>query len=466
MMTDTFTCTGCGNNVSFCICEHPPTRNGDNPGHGILREVTPCTLAECRDTFRRWLGNEYDLDALDATLATAAAEKLTGDPLWLLLVSGSGNAKTETVQALNLAGAHVASTISSDGALLSGTPKAQRTKTATGGLLRAIGDRGLLVIKDVTSILSMNRDTRSAVLAAIREIHDGHWTRYLGTDGGRTLEWTGRIVIIGAVTTAWDRAHDVIASMGDRFLILRMDSTEGRMEAGRQSRRNVGHEEQMRTELSTAVAGVLISANIAETEIDDNEAETLLAAANLVTQARTGVDYDYRGYVIDVHAPEMPTRFMKQLVQIVRGGVAIGMQRPYALRLAIRCARDSMPPLRLDILQDIAEHPASTPTEVRRRLDKPRATADRQLQSLHILGILQLDEAEREDGKTTWRYSLADGIDPNTLSLPEMSPPQQGPQTVTRFVNTYPQDTSKRDDVLSDTYNNTGNDEHLFDPPF
>ena len=77
------------------------------------------------------------------------------------------------------------------------------------------------------------------------------------------------------------------------------------------------------------------------------ETERLLAAADLVTLARTGVEYDYRGDVIDAHAPEMPTRFAKQLTQIVRGAVAIGMDRADALRLAMRCARDSMPPLRL-----------------------------------------------------------------------------------------------------------------------
>ena len=47
---------------------------------------------------------------LNAVLATAAAERLTGDPLWLLVVSGPGNAKTETVQALSGAGALVTST--------------------------------------------------------------------------------------------------------------------------------------------------------------------------------------------------------------------------------------------------------------------------------------------------------------------------------------------------------------------
>src|SRR5687768_13716035 len=61
-------------------------------------------LDHANATARRWLGESYDLDALHAVLATAAAERLGGDPLWLLIVSGSGAAKTEQVQALAGAG--------------------------------------------------------------------------------------------------------------------------------------------------------------------------------------------------------------------------------------------------------------------------------------------------------------------------------------------------------------------------
>jgi hypothetical protein len=104
---------------------------------------------------RKWFGDDFDLDAVDLTLAAAASERLTGDPLWLLIVGGPGTAKTEMVSALIGARAHVISTIHSEGALLSAT-KATKAKqaTATGGLLRKIGERGVLVIKDVTSILS------------------------------------------------------------------------------------------------------------------------------------------------------------------------------------------------------------------------------------------------------------------------------------------------------------------------
>jgi hypothetical protein len=171
-------------------------------------------LKQAHEVFKRWFGHDNDLDALDAMVAAAAVERLDGDPLWLLIISGSGNTKTETVQSLSGIGAIVVSTITSEGALLSATAKRERGKDATGGLLREIGDRGVLVIKDVTSILSMGRELRGQVLGALREIHDGSWVRKVGTDGGRSLPWSGRIAIIGAVTTAWDQAHAVIAIDG------------------------------------------------------------------------------------------------------------------------------------------------------------------------------------------------------------------------------------------------------------
>ena len=62
--------------------------------------------------------------------------------------------------------------------------------------------------------------------------------------------------------------------------------------------------------------------------------------------ARSAVERDYRGDIVFAHDPEMPTRFAKQLVQLLRGAVAIGMTPADAMRLALRCARDSIPPLR------------------------------------------------------------------------------------------------------------------------
>lgn len=383
---------------------------------------SPTPLDEAHAIFSQWLGADYDLEVLDAVLAVAAVARLGGDPAWLLVVSGSGAAKTETVAALQASGAYVTSTISSEGALLSGTSQKDRAVTATGGLLRKLGDGGVLVIKDFTSILSMNRDARSSVLAALREIYDGMWERNLGSDGGQSLAWTGRLVVIGAVTTAWDKAHSVISSMGDRFVLVRLDSTRGRVASGRQAIANTGNETTMREQLGRAVAAVLADVNReSDLSLTDEEAGQILALANIVTMARTGVEMDYRGDVIDAHAPEMPTRFAKQLTQILRGGIALGVNRARMLGIVSRCAADSMPPLRLTVLVDLLECPQSSTTEVRKRLDKPRSTVDRTLQALHMLGLLTVTEEEEGAKRTVWRYSIAAGVDLTALEGLKMS---------------------------------------------
>lgn len=401
--------------------EREPATAAPEPARAVpgVESVTlppPVTLDECHGVFRKWMGPGYDLGALDVILAAAAIERLDGDPLWALIVAGSGNAKTETVQSARTAGALTVSTIASEGALLSGTSSRERAADATGGMLRQLEPRGLLVIKDVTSILSMSRDARQSVLGALREIYDGYWDREVGTDGGRRLEWAGRIGVLGAVTTAWDQAHAVIASLGDRFVLVRTDSRHDRAVSARQALANTGSERQMREELGKAFGGVIAGMGKPPADLTEDEIGRLVGAADLVTLARTAVEFD-RGEVDMAHDAEAPTRFARQLQQVFRGAVAIGADRDDALRLALRVARDSMPPLRLAILDDLAAHPGSTSRDVHRRIGAPRSTARRQVDALHMLRVIEMTDEEEMFGKTVWRFSLAADIDPAVVEL-------------------------------------------------
>jgi hypothetical protein len=266
----------------------------------------------------------------------------------------------------------------------------------------------------------MDKKARGLVLAALREIYDGKWERNVGTGGGRTLLWNGRIAIVGACTTAWDTAHSVIAIMGDRFVIVRSDSEtdQVRTRSAWQAIRNTGKETAMRTELATAVGGLIANASTQEYQLTPAEIDRLIKLANIVTRTRTGVERDYKGETVDKHALEMPTRFVKQLTQLVRGTAAVGMPPETAMRLATRCARDSIVPLRRDILLDVAAHPQARPREVARRIIRPRITVERELQALRLLNALICDhvdvvQAGRE--RTLERYSLAPILDRQLL---------------------------------------------------
>jgi DNA-binding transcriptional ArsR family regulator len=385
-------------------------------------------IADIHELFRKYFGDEYDMQTADAVLAVAATNKLTGDPPWLMMISGSGNAKTETVNSVSGVEHTVAiSTIASEGALLSAVKK--KNRSSTGGLLRQIGGAGILVIKDFTSIVSGDRKARAQILAALREIHDGKWDRSVGASGGLTISWVGRIICIAACTTAWDSAYSVLAVMGPRFVIIRSSARVGRTAAGKRSVRNAGAENMIRKEISQAVAALITDARLhpRDAHLTEDEEDKLIAAADIVTRARTGVEVDYQGNVIDAHEPEMPTRFSKQLVLIFRGALSIGIGRGTAMTLALRCARDSIPPIRLSVLKDLAANDIENcrVSAIADRLRKPWRTIRRTLEALYVLGLIHCveedAEEEEDDGngaktdRKLFRYSLAADVNLNAL---------------------------------------------------
>src|SRR5262249_44783980 len=153
------------------------------------RGMTP-ELTVCIESFRRWL-HLPEVGHVLLVLGAVVANRAEGDPVWPLLVGGPGWGKTEVLNSLrDQPDVHPVATLT-EASLLSGTPHRQRSPEARGGKLREIGAFGILTLKDFGSVLSMNRDTRAQVLAALREIHDGSWTRVVGTDGGKTLHWEG-----------------------------------------------------------------------------------------------------------------------------------------------------------------------------------------------------------------------------------------------------------------------------------
>ena len=94
----------------------------------------------------------------------------------------------------------------------------------------------------------------------------------------------------------------------------------------------------------------------------------------------------------------MPTRFVKQLVLIFRGALSIGIDREAALALAMRCARDSIPPTRLSVLKDLAAYQGSYSriAAIAGRLHKPWITIKRTLDALWMHDLVDVEE-EAED---------------------------------------------------------------------
>jgi hypothetical protein len=200
-------------------------------------------------------------------LGTVAANLLPGDPVWLGLIGPPSSAKTEILNSTLMLPDVVQAATVTPASLLSGTPKKQFDKSAKGGLLRRIGDFGIIVLKDFGSILSMRPDAKAETLAALREVYDGSWTRHLGTDGGKMLSWQGKVGLLFGATGVIDAHYSVIGAMGDRFLFNRLAPlSEG------QFKRALKHQgaatKRMRTELAEAVASLFAARRLSACETE------------------------------------------------------------------------------------------------------------------------------------------------------------------------------------------------------
>jgi hypothetical protein len=176
----------------------------------------------------------------------------------------------------------------------------------------------------------------------------------------------------------------------------------------------------MREQLGAVVGELLQHLDDEDVTLSDAEDDKLQKCAEITTMARTAVERGYNGDIINAHEPEMPTRFTKQLMQVVRGGVAIGLSRNAAMKLAIRIAKDSIPPLRLEIILDIAANPDSRPGDVCKRINKPWTTVKREMEALCMIGILdvEIEESETEDegrAHRKWLYAVAESFRHDTL---------------------------------------------------
>ena len=317
---------------------------------------------------------------------------MSGDPIWLLIVGAPGGGKTEMLQTLaTLKGFHPAATFT-EASLLSGTPKRERGAGATGGLLRVIGDHGTILLKDFGSVLSMPRDPRAALMAALREVFDGSWTRQLGTDGGRTLNWTGKCGLLAGVTPAIDSHHAVMASLGERFLLYRLPVADPKLLAAA-ALKHVGAEKAMRAELSSAVKNWFQAVDLPANPIppDEAEVEFLIALATLTVKARSGVERDYRTRDIDfVPDSEVPGRFVRCLAQLLAGVKVIGVPVDERRALIRKAALDSIPALRRRALEMLSAAGAPIKTsDVAKELDHPTVTVRRSLEELAAHGVLR-----------------------------------------------------------------------------
>jgi hypothetical protein len=350
------------------------------------RKTPETDLVDVVEEFRRhlWLP---DPGTVYVTLATVAANRLPGDPVWALLVGASSSGKSETTNALNrLPEYHAVSTFSEAG-LVSGS------SDGTPGLLIQIGEAGLLVFKDLTTILSKHKADRDGVLGCLREVYDGSYTRRLGNKGGER-KWEGRLGLIAAVTEMIDD-YD-LGQLGERFIRYRLPapSAEDTLATGRMVLDTLHLQRDSRAARARIVDEFFAGLTFPEVppEPSDEDRNRLNVLAGIGARCRSPIIRDrYKGDQIErVPIPEGIGRMLAQLGQLLAGMRVIGVPEDEVWRLLAQIVLDGMHPLRRKVL-DLAvdEGRQMTTATIAARCDLPSTSVRRHLEDLTALGVLE-----------------------------------------------------------------------------
>lgn len=357
------------------------------------------TLADVDRVFQETL-HMPDLAALHVVLATVVANRMEGEPVWLLLIGPPSSAKTETVETLGNLPDVVTLSATTKAGLLSGSSE----KGGTGGVLFEGGERFLLVVKDFTTVASEHASTRNEVLAIFREIFDGKVERAVGSGGGKRIKWRGHAGAIACATEAVDAVD--MANFGERWVRFRLPDhdEEDRLAAGHAAIANVGHQREQRARRQAVVTGFFESLSIPEypPALSAEEQAHLVHVADIGTKCRSAVvrGGGHGDEITQVPQPEETPRLVGELGQLAGGLSVIGVDRNERWRILVQCAFDGMGTMRRRVIDVLlaAERDYGTAT-VAGRCRLPVSTVRRHLQDLNALGLVDLTGTEPE----TWQ---------------------------------------------------------------
>jgi hypothetical protein len=359
-----------------------------------------------------------DPGPLYAVCGALAANTLRGYPVWLMLIGPPESGKTELLRPLlGLPGVRECGDLSGKAALLSASSKRDTAADATGGLLKglAVRDaggkyRGALVMLDFArTVLACDpRETR-ALMGAIGMLHDQHYQRDTGTDGGRTISFHGRIGFLAACTDAIDHPDHAQANaeMGERCIMYRYPESDGYHEiaSALSSPDGTDKTDMLRGLFETWFRDADLDWNAPKPprELSAPEKRFIGMLAMFTARGRSAVMRDKRGTgeIVGVSRSALGPRLANTFAHLQRGMEHIGCEPSEIRRVLCQCAIDSLPAVRAKAVR-VLQTGAQALVTVAAALRIGNGAAARTLEDLRMHGLTDTD---RPNGSGLWKLT-------------------------------------------------------------
>lgn len=266
--------------------------------------------------YRKWLLLPDTL-TLDFLFGAVIANRLPGDPLWGLIVGPPGATKTELLISLTDSPMIATASAMTPQSLVSGF---NYSGGADPSMIPQWNGK-VVVFKDMTTLLSMNKIQQDEVFSILREAYDGPFKKTFGNGVQRSFH--SRFGLIAGVTPIIEMFAETHASMGERFLrfpILAPNTIEEKLALARRAADSKFTEDAMRADLRSVAKEVLSFKFENNVEISHEMTEKLLHAALLLATLRPTIFRDnFSKEITYKPVGEVPTRLTKQFQKILHG---------------------------------------------------------------------------------------------------------------------------------------------------
>jgi len=283
--------------------------------------------------------------------------KISGKPIWLLILSGSSAGKTSLMDIISKCGKWI---VPIDTLTTNTFASGLRSDTESSLLFQA--NDGVLVFKDFTTLTSMNEEGLREIMGQLRAIYDGSFHKKTGNNV--VIDWTGKIGIIAGGTGAAARKMRQFSDQGERFINYHLEVANSREMAIR-AMDNVSSLKEKEEGLRDLVAEFVnqkLSTTLPENLKVPRELQLeIIDVADLATMARSPVTMDKKDptVVAFVGEREQPARMAMMLTNIASALMVISDETelsPFNASILHKTALDSIPVERRLVLQVLAKY--------------------------------------------------------------------------------------------------------------
>jgi hypothetical protein len=399
-------CYRCVKYYSKDPCPYLASGEGE-VSRGCSNFVEYQAVARLRETFHKWF-KYADETLLDLCLAVKIHSLMLGKyqiPLWLFIVSASGDRKSSTVTSFY-----------DDGQatyflnyLTKNTLASGQKKNVKNDLAPQLNGK-LVLTGDMSQFVKLNDNEKGAIWSQLREAYDGRVQKVTGSGvstfyNGVFWDW------LACSTPIIDEELILKNELGTRELLYRMpneNNGEDRNQLMEAVWNNADLKTQREKELKEAVRDYFKwwHSQTFNVSISEETKKTLFDYAYFVTQLRVTAECDWRtGDLTNFVYPEKPTRILEQLKMLF---VCLKMIDPEysdedALKKIFEVVKSSIHPVRLKILLAIRRNGKLSTTEIAHKVGLHYATTNRELQVCKQLEILiRSEEMHNQQSSFVW----------------------------------------------------------------